>query len=277
MKKEFELLEDNLDKIIATAERNVIREYKAALKAIKSEIAEIYERYGDPTLVDMQKYDRIKTLDKKLEEEINKLYATNRSLINATLRDSYIGAYTGTKAIIEGEAKKTLRAIVKPVNVTKTINEEMAGLKWADRVGKHRRDLIYDVQAIVKQGLQRGDSYSTMAKELNKKIVLITDKGLKGDVAKSTTIVRTESQRVTASAKKEVIDVADKQGVKLTKTWNSVEDERVRDSHVKMDGQTVPYDGMYKLPSGQKVIGPHLTGIAKEDIHCRCFESYELA
>jgi hypothetical protein len=277
MKKEFELLEDNLDKIIATAERNVIREYQKTLKAIKAEIAEIYEKYGEPTLVDLQKYDRINKLDKKMQEEINKLYVTNRSLINTTLRDSYIGAYAGTKAIIEGESKKTLRAIVKPVNVTKTINEEMAGLKWADRVSKHRSDLIYDVQAVIKQGLQRGDSYSTMAKELNKKIIEITPKGLKGDVSKSTTIVRTESQRVTASAKKEVIDVAKSQGIDLTKTWNSVEDERVRDSHVKMDGQTVPYDGMYTLPTGEKVVGPHLTGIAKEDCNCRCFESYELA
>ena len=64
MKKEFELLENDLDTIIALAERNVIREYQKTLKAIKAEIAEIYEKYGEPTLVDLQKYDRINKLDK---------------------------------------------------------------------------------------------------------------------------------------------------------------------------------------------------------------------
>jgi uncharacterized protein with gpF-like domain len=73
-----------------------------------------------------------------------------------------------------------------------------------------------------------------------------------------------------------LLDAAYKEGIEMMKTWNSVEDERVRSSHVSMNGQTVLYNKMFTLPSGAKVVAPHQTGIASEDISCRCWTSIEL-
>jgi hypothetical protein len=253
------------------------------LKELKREVADIYEKSGDVTLVDMQKYDRIVKLEKSIENNVNALYAQNRTLINNTLRASYTGAYLGTKKIIETDAKKTLRAILKPVDVTKTVNTEMAGLKWADRLAKRRADLIYEVGATLKQGLQAGESYNTMAKRLNKTILEITPQGIKGDAANALTIVRTEATRVHSFAQTGVLDKASSEGIKMTKTWETAKDERVRGNkptdkadHVSMQGVTIPYEEDFVLPDGSKGFAPHQIGNAKNDIRCRCWLSFEV-
>jgi len=277
LKKEFELLDEGLDKIIRKAERAILKEYSIALKALKAEVADIYEKYGPVTLVDMQKYDRIKKLEKAIEENVNELYKTNRSLINSTLRESYVASAIGTKEIIETNVKKTLRAIAKPIDVTKTINNEMAGLAWTDRLNKRRSDLIFNIGATIKQGLQNGESYNTMARRLNKVVLESTPKGYKGDAVNTLRVARTESTRVISVAQTDTLDRAKKQGVKMMKTWRTMKDERVRGlnpkdrmDHVRMEGVTIDYEKDFVLPDGSKGPAPHQIG-NENDINCRCF------
>lgn len=51
-------------------------------------------------------------------------------------------------------------------------------------------------------------------------------------------------------------------------------DERVRDSHAEMEGQKVPIDEPFILPGGAKAMYPGESGVAAEDINCRCFVEY---
>lgn len=51
----------------------------------------------------------------------------------------------------------------------------------------------------------------------------------------------------------------------LTKTWVGVLDDRERDSHVEMEGETVPYDEPYS--NGQMVPGD-------DEYNCRCISRY---
>ena len=47
-------------------------------------------------------------------------------------------------------------------------------------------------------------------------------------------------------------------------------------NHVKMEGQSVPVNEPFQLPSGATAMSPGMSGVAGEDINCRCFVSYEM-
>ena len=59
-------------------------------------------------------------------------------------------------------------------------------------------------------------------------------------------------------------------GMKIARVWVSTKDGRTRDSHKAMDGQEADKDGFFHFPGGGQTAGPGLSGIAEEDIHCRC-------
>ena len=138
----------------------------------------------------------------------------------------------------------------------------MAGLKWTERMGKHREDVIWSIQKEIKQGLTQGDTYGTMAKRLKKELEVST--------SKCNAIVRTESHRVHAQAKVDTLDSIVKHGVKMTKTWLSSIDERVRSQHASMHGVTIPYEEDFILPDGSRGKAPGLIGEPQHDINCRC-------
>lgn len=54
----------------------------------------------------------------------------------------------------------------------------------------------------------------------------------------------------------------------MTKTWVTVGDDRVRDSHLAMQGETVPYNSPYS--NGQQVPG-------EDEYNCRCVSRYAVA
>lgn len=61
----------------------------------------------------------------------------------------------------------------------------------------------------------------------------------------------------------------DNVGLKVYKTWYGVMDEHERDPHVRLEGQTVPLDGMFEI-DGFKAPAPGLFGIGELDCNCRC-------
>ena len=46
--------------------------------------------------------------------------------------------------------------------------------------------------------------------------------------------------------------------------------------HVIMEGQTVLADEMFVLSDGNETEAPGQSGIAAQDINCRCYASYDL-
>ena len=82
-------------------------------------------------------------------------------------------------------------------------------------------------------------------------------------------IARTEGGRVYSRASLDSMMVAETAGVILVKKWVSTLDERTRPTHQQADGQEVPIDGEFNV-GGVKMIAPRLSGVASEDIQCRC-------
>lgn len=56
----------------------------------------------------------------------------------------------------------------------------------------------------------------------------------------------------------------------LSKTWVGVMDERERDTHVYLEGMTIPLDSEFYTYTGDHALYPGMFGNAEEDVNCRC-------
>lgn len=60
-----------------------------------------------------------------------------------------------------------------------------------------------------------------------------------------------------------------------TKTWHTMEDWRVRDSHYHLEGVTVGIDDVFSTYTGAETYYPGEFGIAEEDVNCRCWLTFD--
>lgn len=263
--KQYIALQNKMIIIEKMGQKTIARNYKKVLNDLRISMARIYENYeidGQISLQEVSKYDRLKKLDKEVSTLMSNLYSSNSKAIKGTLEGIATTTYTNSIEIVEGHKK--IKGIVKELNIDKIINDDMAGLKWTERMGKHRADAIWEVKKEIKAGLKQGDTYSAMAKRL--KTTLETD------IKKANTIVRTEGHRVMGAAKEESFSQIEKAGVTFKEEWVSSRDERVRSAHQSLDGTIINRGEMFKSPSGAEGPGPGLMGKAEDDVNCRCIK-----
>lgn len=84
-------------------------------------------------------------------------------------------------------------------------------------------------------------------------------------------MLNTERHRIYNTA---AHDTAKKLGAK-TKTWNTMQDLDVRDSHYYLDGITKGIDEEFSTIWGNSTQYPGEFGVAEEDINCRCWLTYK--
>lgn len=265
--KKFITLQRKAERMSKMGEKTIAKNYKKTLDELRITMARMYKDYeinGQLTFAEMSKYNRLQKLDKEVYHLITGLYKSNSTAIRGTLKGIVEDTYKGSISIVNNELENKIRAIIKPIDVTKTINQEMAGLKWTERMGKHRIDAIYEVQKEIKYGLTKGDTYGTMSNRLKD--------ALETDMGKANRIVRTEGHRCHSQAKEESFETIAKAGVKFKEQWISSKDERVRSYHQELDGVIIERGEMFHSPSGAIGPGPGLMGNAADDIHCRCIK-----
>lgn len=269
--KQYVRLKREITRIEIIGQHTVNDNYKKTLKELKEIMAELYEMHeedGKLTFKEMSKYKRLDKLDKDIQRLMTELHTTNSGVTREVLREIADKSYSNSIGIISKASNSPLRGITKDIDVTRTINDRMAGLKWTERLGKQRSDVIWNVQREVKVGLTQGDTYGTMTKRLQNALEI--------DMRKANTIIRTEAHRVHGQAKENSFDTLAKAGVVFREKWISSQDERVRSNHQALDGVTIERGEMFKSPSGAEGPGPGLMGSAEDDINCRCIKVLEL-
>ena len=84
-------------------------------------------------------------------------------------------------------------------------------------------------------------------------------------------IIETEAHRDANTA---AYEAAKKAGCTM-KTWHTMGDDRVRDSHFWLDGVTIPIDAEFYSFRGGSTMFPGQWGIPEEDVNCRCWLTYK--
>ena len=62
----------------------------------------------------------------------------------------------------------------------------------------------------------------------------------------------------------------------IKKQWNTMEDDKVRDTHDYLDKMTTGIDDEFYTFNGNHSLYPGMFGVPEEDINCRCFLTYSM-
>lgn len=270
------------------AEKEIRKLYKKVLKEMQEFLGVKYaelSKDGTLTYAMLQQQGSYAKFLEEVVEKLNGITPQETKIIKNLVEQTYEVSYNGmVEAVTNAKKSKNiskalmenLKGIdgVTPEVVKRAVENPIAGLTLNDTLEKKRQEVIYNIKKEIGNGLVQGDRYTDMAKRVAT--------SLDGDYQKAVRIVRTEAHRVRESglsdAANEVNGALQKgeSGFVMTKEWCSMEDERVRNSHQKMNGIIIKADEKFELPSGAKTDCPGNSGVAYEDINCRCFLSYEL-
>jgi len=91
-------------------------------------------------------------------------------------------------------------------------------------------------------------------------------------------IARTEAGRAQVMGSQRTFQRAEDLGIEGVQVWVATLDARTRDTHGKLDGKIYNAEkGGWRIPGTNTwTPGPHQSGIAKEDINCRCAIDYRV-
>lgn len=284
-------------------EDEIRKVYKKVLKELNAYIGDLFIKYSEDGVLDYSMLYRAGLDARFLDEvdlQIDDISAVERQQIRDLVRDTYRECYEGMLSSVDVAAgnmelvKQSLASVeaVRPEAVAFMVNNPVHGLTLNDRLEKKRRDVIYNIRQEISVGISNGDRYETIANRVAGT--------LEGDYKKAVRIARTEAHRAIEQGNHDcAVNINDalkrgSSGMVMVKTWKTMKDERVRPNrryktkkgwkngkpgkydHQKMEGVTIPVDEVFTLPSGAKTNAPGQSGVAGEDINCRCYLSYKL-
>lgn len=254
---------------ISDSKKKLLRQYKIALEEIRKELSKIYQKYADDIANKKFSIDRLDSLRSQIAESIGEMKMKDAEVVKQNIKSVFSETYYVTGKGIESSIGMKLGfSSLSKSTIDTAINNPYDKIGWGNRSAKNISRLIQQTRDEVTQGIIQGKSYAQTSKILSDKLSIGASKAIR--------IVRTESGRAVSQARKEVFesikDNSNETGIEVAREWISVSDDRTRDSHIEMEGQQADENDQFTLPNGTKTDGPRLSGIAEEDINCRCSE-----
>src|SRR5690606_37764141 len=198
-------IDEYLEKLLEQREKEIDRIYLDQLKAIREQIAEMYERYAKGetlTYADMMKYNRLEKQLELIREELQKIYKEVGQVIFKSIEEQFLENYFRTAYLLEYEAQQEMgygRSI--PDVVEGVIQNPIAGLTLNEILEKDRQAITWRIRQAVTQGLIAGESYQKMAQRIRE--VLGSDRN------KALTVVWTEAGRAQILGRLKAIEKAE--------------------------------------------------------------------
>jgi len=249
------------DRLTASQERALLKNYSAALTEVRSELAKGFQNYGD-NYVEWQKYNRLQNLEKNINKEVGKLSGKSATQIKGGIASQIETQYYYTGYAVETSVKAKLGFGMLDKNVIEAaVKNPLDNVGFLQRNRDNHQRLARQMREELTQGLIRGEGFRDTADRIKNRM----------DVGATNTmrIVQTENHRAQTQGRLKGYEQAESYGVKMKLIWTATLDDATRDTHQEMDGQVADEDNMFDV-EGVKAEGPGLTGIAAEDINCRC-------
>lgn len=186
-------------------------------------------------------FDEINRLGDYLYEEYTSGKRTTVE-INAILSDIFVSAFlrgilvafTDLGIDVESDEYAYYKSLLDDSNVAEqSVNQEIDGKTYQERVEEHLLNL---------------DGESSIQK-----------------------IVETEVHRNMNNAIYDVGNVIQESGTPIYKTWRTMLDDRVRDSHDYLEGTKLEIDEEFYTYNGNHALFPGQFGVGEEDVNCRCY------
>lgn len=266
---DFQKIQTKIDRITAAVESKAITNYAVMLKELRAEIADVVAKYGkDNTLsyADMQRFNRLKKLNGKVEDIVRVHQKDTFTEVNEAFKTSAMVGFEGTTvplAEIAGiPAPKITGKMVQDI-----LNKPYSGITPDERAILRTRDLGVRIRSKIATTLTQGGTIA----DYNKGIKEVVQK----DLVKTAGFIEDTAHSIGQEGVNRGFSSLKVEGIWVTKTWVTAGDDRVRDAHILLDGQTVEGDEVFEIPSGEwagyTAEGPGLFGEPALDYNCRCW------
>jgi len=266
--------DEGLEYLQYTKELQLQHVYQESLENVKYKLNNLYSKHDKLTYADVLQYNRMQKIEHDLISEINALGGKAKRITRATLKEGFEHSYYFTGFAVENHTGINMGFTKLPVDTIEAALEDP--YDWPIRTTTNGKLLKQRLKDTVVRSLIQGYSYGKMVTHLTQSMNI----GLKS----ARKLLRTEVHRAQVKGRLVAIEKTEEATkllkVKTIRTWRSTKDDRTRDSHKSMQGKPANKKGLFTLPSGAKARGPGLSGIAEEDINCRCtimlvFPDYE--
>ena len=268
-KGETEILFYNRLKII---EKELLDTYKIAQKDILGKLRALFDKLsvpmGENQLFNASQFNRLNNLEQQIESIIKALNRTQKLATGQNITNEFAQGYYSIGYQLETALQMNLRfGLLDAEAVKGSLANPLDRIGWKKRTNISSAKLVNQMRSEITSGLIQGNGY----RETSRNISRTMGKHFSNDVVR---IVRTETQRARSwgdlTGHEQAREFAGRAGVDIHRIWLSTLDIRTRDTHVSIDGQREDKNGNFTFITGVVTQAPLMSGVAKEDINCRC-------
>ncbi|WP_041088489.1 phage minor head protein [Jeotgalibacillus soli] len=257
-------IEALLDKLLAQTEDDLEKVFNRRLKSIQFRISEMFRKYeknGELGWTEVNQQDRLAIELANIAKELTGDYRLIIRELQQSFQYQYLEGYLRTAYLLEKAAGSEMGFMIPSVaTIKEVLLNPIAELTLSAVLQQHRNEIVRKINIEIAQGFQNGESYSQIAKRIEKTVNFRKNRAL--------VVARTEGGRVRSLIGEKAEETA-KKFVEITGVWMSALDFSVRDSHKTLDGQKTDKEGYFRY-LGLKAKGPHQWNVPSMDIQCRC-------
>lgn len=170
------------------------------------------------------------------------------------------------RPVWEAETRKWMATALEEVGVDASLDlinplvSKFVDAFAGDRIADFNDTTRGQLREVLNDGIEAGSSIDEIAGDIEDTFDDI-------DSGRAETIARTEVGYASNAASTAAYELS---GLVSKREWVATQDDRVRDDHDEMDGQTVDMDEPFTAPDGATAMFPGDFGVGEQDINCRC-------
>ena len=269
--KAFEAVVSANERAINAMQKGLAGDYARLLRQLKSVVSAAHENYsisGKLSWAELQRYERIKKLEEQVDKAIKDNYSNIRKRVISDQKKVIEQTYDGSVQAVISAAELG----IKPPGLTgariqEILNKPWSGVSLAERMYLRQTYLGIQLKGSIRRGtLGEGETFSESMKNIKDYVTK--------DYAGTKRVAEDSAHQYQSDTTAEALKGLSEKEIELTKTWVTAGDDRVRPSHVDMDGQTVLASEQFEFVSGDnKGVKTEAPGISAsdEDWGCRCW------
>jgi hypothetical protein len=270
-----EAIYKQIEKKTALIEKKIVATYKESMDRISVKFEKYFRKIEKEglTVNNISAIQRLRSLYQDIFDEMRKIEPKVYKWVRDNAEAAYKKSYYENFFVLE-------KQLSLPLTFNRLNAARVRAIVKTPFPGTTLEQLIVTVKqrafAPVKFELAVGQALGAGPKEIAREMLKAGDifKAQYSNAAyNALRIARTESLRAASYAHEEMSNEAAAAGVKFKKQWVSTLDDRTREDHIIMDGNFANDDGYFELPDGTLTLRPRLSGVAEQDINCRCSSS----
>ena len=261
---------DNVsNRFLKSYENTLKSQYRISLDNIRKDIDKLYAKFGEDGELFWTEYNRFNrkaSLEKQIVAELRNLGAGNNGVYRKAIKGQFQDGYYSTQFAHEtGMGLAFQFPVLNGEQVQAALLNPVDAIKWSERSSININQLNKKVRETIAQSIIEGNSQQKTVRALRGEFSKVYNSAVR--------IVRTETHRARQMGNALNYDKTkasfERLGIKRDKKWSATLDARTRPSHGSADGLLANEDGLFQV-FGVSTEAPGLTGIAGEDINCRC-------